>query len=243
MLGYAKNLARAAFGKVGFELVPLNQRPLQNLMGLGKEPIKTVIDVGANFGQFAKYSHGFYPNATIHSFEPLPEPCRAIAEWAKSSGANVITHNCAVGSECGKTVIQHHRGFTASSSILPNVPENNSVEWHHQDVEELDVDVVTLDSVFPGGGAELQADILLKLDVQGFEDRVLTGAAELLPNCSLVIVEFCAEELYRGQAGFGDIYRSIEAAGLEYLGNLSQHHAEDGRVVFSDLVFSNKRAA
>ena len=94
-----------------------------------------------------------------------------------------------------------------------------------------------MDNEFPNGGAELEKGILLKLDVQGFEDRVLSGAKNLLPACSIVVVEHCTELLYKGQAGFNDIYQHVQSAGLEYIGNLSQHHASDGRVVFADIVF------
>ena len=239
MLRHAKELVRSAFKVFGYELVDVNQRPLTTFLGLGQSPIKTIIDVGANQGQFSKYISDFFPQAQIHAFEPLPGPGSDLQEWGRCNQKRLVVHRTAVGSESGTTQMQHHVDFTPSSSILKNVAQDETVEWQQTRVEVIEVDVTTLDDAFPNGGEGLDHDILLKLDVQGFEDRVLSGAKQLLPACSIVMVEHCSELLYEGQAGFNDIYQHVHAAGLEYIGNLGQHHAKDGRVVFADIVFRN----
>lgn len=238
MLKQARKITRSAFKMLGYELVEVSQRPLETLCGLGSLPIKTVIDVGANVGQFSRYVSEFFPKAQIHAFEPLPPAYESLNQWARESGCSLKTYNKAVGSERGTGEMQHHIDFTPSSSILDSMATDSPV-WQKTRVEKIQVEVTTLDDEFPNGGGALEKDILLKLDVQGFEDRVLSGAKRLLPACSIVIVEHCTEQLYSGQAGFDDIYRHIQAAGLEYIGNLSQHHAKDGKVVFADIVFRN----
>jgi len=239
MLRQAKNLVHSTFKVFGYELVALNQRPTTTFMGLQQQPIQTIIDVGANRGQFSKYISDFFPEALIHAFEPLSGPSAALQEWGQKTNKRLVAHNTAVGNKKGTTQMQHHLDFTPSSSILQNFPENNSVKWQQTRIEQIEVDVTTLDDEFPNAGEGLDKGILLKLDVQGFEDRVLSGARELLPACSIVVVEHCTELLYKEQASFNDIYQHIQAAGLEFIGNLSQHHAKDGQVVFADAVFQN----
>lgn len=238
MINKTKKLTQAALKMLGYELVGVSQRPVQTFMGLGDASIKTIIDVGANEGQFAKYISGFFPDAQIHAFEPLPPAHAALAKWGETSFPNLVTHKKAVGDKRGNVEMEHHVDFTPSSSILESVRDDNPI-WRDTRVEKIEVEVTTLDNEFPNGGAALKKNILLKLDVQGFEDRVLSGGKSLLSNCDIVIVEHCTEHLYEGQAGFNDIYQSIQAAGLEYIGNLSQHHAKDGSVLFADIVFTN----
>ena len=45
--------------------------PKTNFAGLDKLPIKTIIDIGANRGQFAKRAFFMFPKANIFCFEPV----------------------------------------------------------------------------------------------------------------------------------------------------------------------------
>ena len=58
----------------GFDIVRARDNPMNTLLGLKGVPIKTVIDIGANRGQFAKKICEVFPEATVHCFEPLLEP-------------------------------------------------------------------------------------------------------------------------------------------------------------------------
>jgi hypothetical protein len=49
--------------------------------------IKTIFDIGANTGQFARLANAVWPNATIYSFEPLPE----CFESLKSAQTGIFT--------------------------------------------------------------------------------------------------------------------------------------------------------
>jgi hypothetical protein len=49
-----------------------------NLKWLSEEKIETIIDVGAYTGQFALIARELFPNAHIHSFEPLPIAYQAL---------------------------------------------------------------------------------------------------------------------------------------------------------------------
>ena len=74
----------------------------------------TVIDVGANKGQFAAYARTRWPNARLICFEPLPGPR---AKLARVTRGHAEFHDCALGSAPGQGQM-HLASRTDSSSLL-----------------------------------------------------------------------------------------------------------------------------
>ncbi len=98
------------------------------------------------------------------------------------------------------------------------------------------VPIRRLDGVLTG--VEMDPDVLLKLDVQGFEDRVLDGAPRVLAKSQVVITEVSFEPLYHDQASFEDIYDRLRQAGFVLHGAWSQLlHPTDGRILQADAIF------
>ena len=58
------------------------------------------------------------------------------------------------------------------------------------------------------------ATTLLKLDVQGFEDQVLAGAAESLEKISAILIEVSLVPLYKGQKSYLEILGELRARGF-----------------------------
>lgn len=99
------------------------------------------------------------------------------------------------------------------------------------------IPISTLDGALGDALDSMQPEILLKLDVQGFEDRVLRGGTRALSKCRAVLLEVCLEPLYEEQADFLVLAQLLYDAGFRYAGNLDQAYGDDGRVVFIDAVF------
>lgn len=72
MIGIIKQLVKKTFNLAGLDIRKLSNNPEFNLLGLRNLSIKTIIDVGANEGQFARKILRFFPDADIYCFEPLP---------------------------------------------------------------------------------------------------------------------------------------------------------------------------
>jgi hypothetical protein len=81
-------------------------------------------------------------------------------------------------------------------------------------------------------------DVLVKLDVQGYEDRVIKGGCATLARARACIVEANIEALYEGQARFPDLLLAMGELGFRYSGNLDQTYDDDGQVVYFDAVFT-----
>jgi hypothetical protein len=104
----------------------------------------------------------------------------------------------------------------------------------------IEVEMRTLDDVL--AGAALAPKVLLKLDVQGYEDQVLAGAAAVLARTDYVAAEVSFRPLYQGQPLFDAIYARLVAAGFRYHGNLDQIPSpEDGRALQADAFFVRER--
>jgi hypothetical protein len=80
-------------------------------------------------------------------------------------------------------------------------------------------------------------DILIKLDVQGYEDRVIRGGMETFRKARACILEINLDQIYEKQADFRDLTDMLYGLGYRYVGNLDQTYGGDGHVIFIDSVF------
>jgi hypothetical protein len=97
--------------------------------------------------------------------------------------------------------------------------------------------MTTLDGIVSELPAPLLPEVLIKLDVQGYEDRVIKGGIKTFRLSRACIVEICLDPLYEGQPTFTGICQSLHELGYRYAGNLYQTLADDGHVIFLDAVF------
>ena len=240
-----KRWVRACLNRAGFDLIGLRSspyRPRQTLLGLKARPIRTVIDVGANTGQFSKEASALLPAARFYCFEPLPGPYAALSAWAETQQGRVKPFNLALGDREGATEMFLHQDHTPSSSLLATTRLAEEYYPFTQGQQRVSVMQTTLDAALAGLQEPLSPEILIKLDVQGFEDRVIAGGAATFARASACVVEISLDTLYEGQAGFRQLLTRLDDLGYRYGGNLDQAYAEDGHCIFLDAVFL-KRAA
>src|SRR5439155_10543024 len=88
-------------------------------------PIATILDVGANVGQFALAATARFPNAVIHSFEPVPDVAATLRRNVKGVRA-VTVHGIALGAQTGSLRF-HRNDFTHLSSALVLDPEQRQL--------------------------------------------------------------------------------------------------------------------
>ena len=197
---------------------------------------RSILDIGANTGVWATFAREILPEAKIYSFEPLAE-CYAelFAQQAKLQPAEAF--HCALGEENGTATI-HRNKSTVSSSLLPM----NSLHWEElpQTVETTDeqITVRRLDDVF--ADRPLESPFFVKIDVQGFEDRVLRGGSKTIRTAAAVVLEMSSFRLYEEQPLFDDLYPVLRDWGFVYRGNVGQWISHrDGRILQFDGLFEN----
>jgi len=231
---------RSVANSFGFDVVREKNRPNLTLLGIRGWPIRTIIDVGANTGQFAKKISAFFPNAKLYCFEPLPGPFEILKEWA-TQRSKIVCFNLALGDKEVDLEMFLHEDHTPSSSLLPTTILAEQLYPFTKKQKSVRVRQNTLDAILGSNDSEMVPEILIKLDVQGYENRVIAGGEKIFSAASACILEVNLENLYDGQTGFKDLLMMLETLGYRYGGNLNQAYAEDGRCIFLDAVFLNRR--
>lgn len=200
--------------------------------------IRTVIDVGANRGQFALVARERWPAARLICFEPLPEPA-AVLRHVLGENESVEIVQAAVGAEPGTATI-HVSQSDDSSSLLSMTKRQSATFPGTQEVATMEVQTTSLDRQLGEGVAR---PALLKLDVQGFELEVLRGAERLLSNIDFVVVECSFQEFYAGQARADEVVRLLHAHGFSLIAGTAPTVDRHGVVLQLDFIFAQATPA
>jgi len=207
------------------------------LLGISKLPIKTILDIGANKGQFLKNIIKVFPDTKIFAFEPVPNAYDRLKKWADKQNGQVKVDRLALGDRDSYLEMNLHKMFSASSSFLPTTELSKSKYPMTQKQEKILVSQKKLDDIFLENEEDLVTDILIKLDVQGYEDKVIQGGYETFKKARACIVEISLDKLYQGQANFKNIFALLSELGYEYKGNIDQISDRDGHIIFLNAVF------
>ena len=208
--------------------------PFESYEWLKGRNIKTVFDIGANVGQFAWQIHRVLPDAMLYSFEPL-EDC--YNELLKKMGhlPRFRAFNFALGDRSGQAQI-YRNDYTPSSSLLPMEELHKRAFPFARHATVQNIEVRRLDDILDE--LNIVDAVLVKIDVQGYEDKVILGGEKLISRVSVVIIETCFETLYKGQMLFSGIYDLLRERGFVYAGcENTRKSPKDGRILYCDSVF------
>lgn len=173
--------------------------------------IDLVFDVGANSGHYASElrAHGYA--GQVVSFEPLETAHAQLTAAAGGDPRWRVAPRMALGDAEGKIDI-HVAGNSLSSSILDMLPEHERAAPGSAYVGSEAVPLRRLDRV-AGEFLGEAGRVLLKIDTQGYEDRVLGGAQGMLSAVIAIQIELSLIPLYAGQPLFDEMRARIEAMG------------------------------
>jgi FkbM family methyltransferase len=193
-----------------------------------------VFDIGANTGQFAAQFHRLLPEATLYSFEPLEDCYNELLE-RMGHVSEFHAFNFALGDKNGEAQI-FRNDFTPSSSLLSMEKIHKEAFPFTKNVTTQTIKIRRLDDIL--GELDIVDDILVKIDVQGAEDKVILGGEKLIYRASVLILETSFQPLYEGQLLFDGIYDLLRKKGFVYAG--SEHtirNPNDGSILQCDSVF------
>jgi len=165
--------------------------------------IDTVLDVGANRGQFAQeLRNDLGYKRRIVSFEPLSsafELLKASAEGVQ--GWEIF--NIALG-DSDETQEINIAGNSYSSSLLDMLPSHVESAPESKYIGSEMIEVKCLDSIFDDL-CKPTNKIYMKIDTQGFESQVLKGAEKSLARIDTIQMEMSLVPLYEGQLLFNEM--------------------------------------
>ncbi len=236
MLNKIKELTKILFRLCGLDIRCV-KRTEYNYGWLVKRNIATVLDIGANKGQFAMMIHKILPHATIFSFEPI-EKCYNKIVKKMIKVPNFRAFNYALG-DTDASMEMHVNDFTPSSSLLQMTGFHVCVfpftaKEHMEEVRIKRLDTIAQELSFNG-------NLLVKIDVQGYEDKVIEGGQSVISRAKVLIVETSFQTLYVGQPLFEDIYDVLKKMDFRFVGTLEQSRSPlDGSVVQADSIFMKR---
>jgi len=102
------------------------------------------------------------------------------------------------------------------------------------------VKLTTLDTLLRG--RSLKGPWFLKIDVEGYDLKVLQGATETLSQCSMIMIEGTLTERQAGACKLSDILNFLEPRGWVLFDFVSLSYAEDRMLDHFDLLFVPKNS-
>lgn len=196
--------------------------------------IGTLIDVGANIGQFSLLVRTIHPHATIHAFEPLKAMANRYAALFNGDPLTTL-HPVAAGETVGDAEI-NVSARPDSSSLLAISPRQDEIFPGTAKAATEKIRVVRVDDLL--ADRDLPGPILIKLDVQGFELAALKGMQQLVDRAAHVYVEVSFVELYEGQPLAAEIIAWLADRGLLIAGVHNPTFLASGATVQVDMLFS-----
>lgn len=126
--------------------------------------------------------------------------------------------------------------FSPSSSML-EVNELHVENFKHTAATKKQlITVKTLDDL--QSELQLTKPYLVKIDTQGFEDKVIKGGSKIITDAKVVIIELTYKPLYKGQTLFDGIYHKMLQLGFQYHGNTEELLSPvNGSVLQTDGIF------
>lgn len=210
------------------------RRAFRNLRHLPRLNYRYVIDAGANRGSFTDAFLRLHRPQRVVLVEAIPELAENLrARYAGDPRISVVA--AALSDRSGDAQFEINRS-EASSSLLPIDPRNS--EWFARDLSvarSIQVPTITLPELM--GREGLQTVDLLKLDLQGAERLVLTGAAEVLDRVQVIYTEIFFEQLYAGAWLFWNMNEFLSHRGFKLCGLSNIVHASDGDLVQANATF------
>jgi FkbM family methyltransferase len=226
------------------------------LCGLENEPL-IIIDVGANVGQSVERFKNNFDVKKIFSFEPNPDCFAQLIENHKPSS---VFHpfNVGLGSVNGTKVFFEQPDSGSGSFLELNIKSKDYLKTTSEQAKqnhnkttlkknivantEISVLISTLDKIISEQNLELIH--LLKIDTQGYEKEVLSGAPKTLNKTLILEVEVIFADLYKKQSKLSDLEKILAPKGfvlwdIPYIGKLPESDLQ--KISFIDALFVNTK--
>jgi FkbM family methyltransferase len=237
-----KRTVKRVLASKGYQIVPTEAGTVpiaspptaHNLQWLKKYNIQTFIDIGAYIGEYVEFAQRLFPGAVIYAFEPLKDGFAALKR-KEARVPGLTAFNYALGDE--ETTTQIYRSSYPPSSSLLKMASLHTEAFPHSAGHELElIRIRRLDDVFQD--LPLRPNIFVKIDTQGYEDRVIEGGRGVLSQTNVIQIETSFAMLYEDQALFDKIYNQLHSLGFSFHGVLNQIYSpNDGSILQAHAYF------
>jgi FkbM family methyltransferase len=247
-----KRLLKKIFLKIGYEVKKINKE-INNVSidSLLKNKIITkplIIDVGGSRGQSIEKFKKIFQDPIIHSFEPIKSDFDIMYKKF-GTDKNVHLNNFALGDKI------EYKDFyiTAQTDNSSFNKINKDTIWLKKRSKQFNTTIDgyikskiktkinTLDNYCKN--KKIDTIDLLKIDTQGYEDKVLQGSFNILKknNIKSIVTEIMFDDVYEKYFSFSDIEKYIIKNNFRMVAiNLANNNLFSGLVFSADVCYFNK---
>jgi FkbM family methyltransferase len=228
-------------GRTG--LIPPNiLSPLERYYFLELMPVLVgdnlvIYDIGAAEG-FVSSCLAKLPNVSdVHAFEPLPDFFERLKTNTQAYD-KVACHNLALSNEEG-TFPMFVNTWETTSSLLPAA---ELLKEQIPDIDlkrSVDIQAIRLDNYV--AEKKLPKPDVIKMDVQGFEKKVIEGGVNTVRSSKYCFIEMSFQQLYDEAPLFDEIYQLMRDLGFSIVGVSNPLISPSGTPLQVDGIFRNSR--
>lgn len=195
--------------------------------------IKSIIDIGANRGQFLFAINKAYPDAQIYSFEPLPSMFEILKERTKEI-ENISINNLAISKTEGE--ISFYKGeYSHISSALKIDNANHNPKYSNAEITELKVPSIPLSTFFKN--KNLEKPVLLKIDAQGLEKEILDSLGNFKSEIDFIVLELAFIKLYENQPLFSEVNQLLNQMGFTIVAPVDFNLGLEDKIIEMDFLY------
>jgi FkbM family methyltransferase len=201
-----------------------------------KEPI--IFDVGAHCGVVSKTFREMFPTSTIYSFEPFNESFEQLKANTVSD-PRLNAFNFGLSDRAG--VQSFHSNRSSATNSLLSTDKLGSQTWGPGllDTQKIiQAQFKTIDSVVET--LRIPRIDILKLDVQGAEHLVISGASAACSRgiIRLIYSEIITQPTYKDQKRFDEALAAFYNSGFDLYNIYNMTHTVEGRLCQVDAIFT-----
>lgn len=246
-----KKVIKNFLNKFGYDIIKIDKEftnlNIDDLLKIKIDENPVIFDVGGNKGQSVTKFKKIFKKPIIHTFEPIESEFKIIKEKFKND-ENVKLNNYALGEARGEKDfnISAQTGASSFNKINMNSRwiEVRSKEYKtsiNKFVSSTKVKISTLDDYFLNNNVD-KID-LLKIDTQGYEDKVLEGSMSTLKRNKVkaIVTELMFDNVYDKYFTFSDIEKYLLPNDFRMVGiYLSSNSIFENLTFFADIIYLNK---
>ena len=205
----------------GYEFIRINEnimrnQILQTIELIRQHEIDLVLDVGANLGQFATDIRSAGYSNQIISFEPVNQCYKHLISITDDAWQ---VENFALGDKNSKKEINISNKTVYSSILDVNEFGESNFSDSIKVIDKQDIQVKKLDDIIQKLVCNLgKKKIFLKLDTQGYDNRVIHGGLETLKHVQILQTEISCKGIYKDTPSLTERLEELLSIGFNIVG-------------------------
>ncbi len=172
----------------------------------------TIYDIGAYDGSWAEMAQAVFSPDHLVLFEPQSHLAGKIRARAEGRHPTWTLVQSALGDARKETEIHVTTLRSASSLLAPQDPSPQAAgitgNFHKESITERPLDAICDEETLP-------LPDFVKIDVQGYEAKVLRGGPKALSHAQVVVVESSIHPQYQDQPLLPEILKELTQLGFE----------------------------